>query len=252
MKYRKIFMILIVLLWVVTGVMVVFELNKADEMEVVQVFSHINCQNLNGKYMAQGRLSGEYLTTTDQYQILENIANEIGITKNYEIVEDDSGNNRIVSLNKTSDSADIKIQIMTYEDEVEDNTFSTRQYLKLTLTMYKYVDEIMVLKNQIEKVLADSALDCNGNLQFEAEFGHELSMSQKNELAKNFLNKINAKTVSEQKDTDIYTVYAYTDLISDYKNVDGKAINVNLVFNYNEEDNITRFYMATPYLLEDY
>lgn len=252
MKFRKIFMILIVLLWTAAGAIVIFEVNKADETEVVEVFSSINCRELRGKYRAEGHLEEEYLTYEDQKQMLEKIANKIGITKNYEVVREDTSRSRIVSLNKQSENANIKIQIITYEDEVEDNVFSTRQYIKLDLLLFKYVDEIMVMRNEIEKVLADSPFDCTGNLQFEAEFANELSMSKKNELSKDFLKKINASSVSEQKDTDIYTIYAYSDLISDYKVIDGDAVNVNLVFTYDEKNNVTRLYMATPYIIEEF
>jgi len=252
MKFRKIFMVLIVLLWCVAGITVIFQLNKDDEMEVVEVFSQINCQSMQAKYIAEGRLDSEYLTASEQKEMLEQIAKGIGITKNYEIVSEDMGRSRIVSLNKESGNADVQIQILTYEDEVEDNTFYTRQYIKLSLSLFKYVDEIIYLRNEIEKVLANSPFDCNGNLQFEAQFAHELSFAQKNKLSKDFLSKISAKSVSEQKDTDLYTIYAYTDLIPDYKLVDGDAVNVNLVFNYDEEKNITRLYMATPYIIEEF
>ena len=50
-------------------------------------------------------------------------------------------------------------------------------------------------------------------MEFEAEFNGELSLSEKNKLSQWYLKEINAKTVSDRKDSDIYTIYAYTKYI---------------------------------------
>ena len=155
-------------------------------------------------------------------------------------------------LDKSSDSAQVVMKIITYEVEVEDNVVQTKQYFSMELCLYKYVEEIVVLKQEVEKVLADSPFKCDSGLEFEAEFNGELSLSEKNKLSQWYLKEINAKTVSDRKDSDIYTIYAYTKYISDYQIVDGNAVNVNLIFNYDEEKKITHFYMATPYFQREY
>ena len=50
----------------------------------------------------------------------------------------------------------------------------------------------------------------------------------------------------------ISTVYAYTPCITDKVQVEQKDINMNLIFNYNEENDKTYFYIASPILNEDY
>lgn len=252
MKYRKIFMVFVLLLWSVVGITMIFQFNPKDEMQVAEVFGQLNCRQLRGKYNAKGQLKGDYFTSNDQEEILINIAKEIGITKNYEIVRENTENSRIVSLNKEGENANVKIQIYTFEDEVEDNVFSPRQYINLDLSLSNYVDEIIILKNQIEEVLEKTQFECSGNLQFEAQFNGELSLAQKNRLSDDFLDKINAKSVTGKKDNEMYTIYAYSALIPDYEVVDDDIVNVNLVFNYDEINNITNFYMATPYILEEF
>ena len=59
------------------------------------------------------------------------MAKQIGITKNYEIITENEDNNRIVKLEKQSDSASVDMKIITYEVEVEDNVVQTRQYFSM-------------------------------------------------------------------------------------------------------------------------
>lgn len=252
MKYRKLFMIFVILLWSVAGITLVVQLNKADEEAVVEAFGQINCQSMESSFHVSGSLKSDYLTADEQQKLLEKIANGIGITQNYEILKENNSRSRTVKLEKNSDCADVEMKIMTYEDEVEDNVIQTRQYVEIELNMYKHTEEILVLKKEIEKVMKDTPFDCDVGLEFEAEFNRELSIAEKNRLSKQFLDNISANLVSEEKSEEIYTIYAYTELISDYEAVDGNAVNVNLVFSYDEDENITSFYMATPYLLGEY
>lgn len=252
MKLKKAFMLFIILLWTVAGVTLVIQLNKEDEEAVVEVFGQIDCDKLQSRFYAEGVLQFDYLTGNEQVKLLEDMAKQIGITNNYEIVNESEGNNRTVGIQKQSDSAAVDMKVITYEVEVDDNVVQTKQYFSLELYLYKYTEEIVVLKQEIEKVLKNSPFECNVGLEFEAEFGGELSLAEKNRLSKWYLKEINAKVVSEEKNSQIYTVYAYTDYIRDYEIVNNNAINVNLVFNYDEENNKTWFYMATPYLFGEY
>lgn len=252
MKSKRAFMLFVTVLWIIAGITLIITLNQEDEEAVVETFGQINCEKLQSRFYSEGTLEENYLTRNEQTQLLENMAKQIGITKNYEISQQDNDNKHIIMLDKSSDSAQVVMKIITYEVEVEDNVVQTKQYFSMELCLYKYVEEIVVLKQEVEKVLADSPFKCDSGLEFEAEFNGELSLSEKKKLSQWYLKEINAKTVSDRKDSDIYTIYAYTKYISDYQIVDGNAVNVNLIFNYDEEKKITHFYMATPYFQREY
>ena len=252
MKRKRAFMLFVILLWTFAGVTLIVHFNKEDEGAVVEVFGRIDCDRIQSCFSAQGTLQYDYLTGNEQVSLLEEMAKQIGITKNYEIITENEDNNRIVKLEKQSDSASVDMKIITYEVEVEDNVVQTRQYFSMDLYLYEYIEEIVVLKQEIEKVLKKSPFECNVGLEFEARFNGDLSLKEKNKLSKWYLDEIDAKIISDEKNSEIYTIYAYTDYIRNYEIVNNNAVNVNIVFNYDEENNITWFHMATPYLLGEY
>ena len=61
-----------------------------------------------------------------------------------------------------------------------------------------------------------------------------------------------AKIVTEHRDMQLYTIYAYTTYVSDYVMQEDQAVNVNIAMRYNEEEDKTYVYVATPVLGLDY
>ena len=50
----------------------------------------------------------------------------------------------------------------------------------------------------------------------------------------------------------LYTIYAYTTYVSDFVMQEDQAVNVNIAMRYNEEEDKTYVYVATPVLGLDY
>lgn len=249
---KKLFMLFVALLWTGTGIALVFAFNQEDEEAVAQVFGEINCARMEGSFTAEGTLKEEYLTGQEQQELLEQIAKEIGITNDIHFKEEHHGNTRSVILDKQSEEAAVQMKIMTHESEEENGALQTLQYFSMNLTLKQYVTEIVLLKEDIEKILAQYPFQCSYGMEFQANFNGELSMSEKNRLSAWLLKQIKADIVNENKTEELYTIYAYTDYIRDYEILDSKAVNVNLAFSYDEEQDCTYFYMATPYLLQEY
>lgn len=250
--FKKAYMILVVLLWVATGAVLIMQFNHEDESAVAQTFNQINCNYMTSNFHANGKLDSEYLTANEQQELLEEVANDIGLNSEYEILRTTEGGKRVVSLEKTAQNADVTMKIITNEVEVEDNVFQAKQTFVMDLNLYKYINEIVILKKNIEQTLNNSPFNCQYTMDFEAQFPGKLSLADKNRLSKWLLDEINANSIHGSKTEDLYTLYAYTDYIGEYEIVDNKAVNVNIAFNYNEEENITKLYMATPFINNDY
>ena len=245
-------MVFVILLWTGTGIALTLAFNQENEEAVAQTFGAINCAQMEGSFLAKGTLKEDYLTGKEQEQLLRDLAEEIGITSECEILEERKNNTRSITLNKQSMAALVEMKIMTHEVEVEDDVIQTQQYFSMSLSLKEYVTEIVLLKEEIENVLEQYPFECDYSMEFQADFSGELSMAEKNKLSRWYLDEINADIINSNKTPELYTIYAYTDYIRDYELVDSKAVNVNLVFSYDEEENYTHFYMATPYMLEEY
>lgn len=250
--FKKAYMVFIALLWIAAGAALILQLNKEDEASVAQSFGQINCESMESNFHAYGSISEEYLTANEQQELLKKIAKDIGLNTEYEIEQANENGKRVVQLLKKARSAEVVMKIITSEVEVEDNVFQATQTFVMDLNLYKYVNEIVVLKNNIEKTLKDTPFECKFTMDFQAKFPGELSLAEKNRLSKWLLGEIKAESIHGSKTDELYTLYAYTDYIGEYEVIDKKAVNVNIAFNYDEKLDITRLYMATPYMIEEY
>ena len=90
MKSKRAFMLFVTVLWIIAGITLIITLNQEDEEAVVETFGQINCEKLQSRFYSEGTLEENYLTRNEQTQLLENMAKQIGITKNYEISQQDT------------------------------------------------------------------------------------------------------------------------------------------------------------------
>ena len=79
-----------------------------------------------------------------------------------------------------------------------------------------------------------------------------MTLSERNNMADLLLEQIEGKVVSEHRDEELFTIYAYTKLIKDYDMRSGEPVNINIAFNYDESQNLTNVYLSTPIIREDY
>ena len=78
-----------------------------------------------------------------------------------------------------------------------------------------------------------------------------LTTPQKDLLALDFLDALNANCVMEERE-EMYVVYGYTKDLSDKIKVGGKKVNVTMAITEDKENNTTTIYMATPILNESF
>ena len=86
----------------------------------------------------------------------------------------------------------------------------------------------------------------------ENEMDGSLSMSQKNIISDKIIESSGGRIVTERRSDSLFTVYAYTDKIDDYVLNGSLKTNLNVAITYDEENDITEVYMATPFMNEDY
>ena len=104
----------------------------------------------------------------------------------------------------------------------------------------------------MENILQEYGIEETVKLQFSGNLPGQISEEEREAIAEQLLESISAKVRSRHEETGIYTVYAYTKLVDEYENVSGTPVNVMVGINYDEENNRTGLYLATPFLNEDY
>lgn len=249
---RKFFLAFVTVLWILAGIQIVTSGNKEDEQKLVEAFSQLNYTAAQSCIEVSGSMDEDYMTVQEQEDFLKIVAEAIGIKQNYEISSRQEEGRQETTLYKEAAKAVSTIKVVTIENEVEDNLIQTKQYFLMKMSLPDSVESAIIYKDMIQKALRDFAFSCDYNIMFEGQFSGRVSLEERNRITEQLLEEIEADVVSQNRTEELYTIYAYTQLVEDYSTVGSDRINVNLVMNYDENENITRIYLATPIMKQDY
>ena len=241
----------VVVLWIAVLSQLFVNHYFTDDSMLVDAFTKTNSSVLNSNLYMVADMGDDYMSEEDEKNLLQYMSSKIGLTEDCEISQSDDG--KMISTKRESDQATTIIKLVRNKEKTKKDTYIVRRYLILDLTIKNDVHSILSYKKKAENI-ADklNAKTYESQVTFTGTYDGELNLEEKNTIADQFLKDLQASTVVEQRGNDLYTVYGYTGLISDYVKSEGNRINVNVVFTYNEKKNKTNLYVATPILNQDY
>ena len=152
---------------------------------------------------------------------------------------------RIENKNKTISG---RIRMYFAEDATE-----KKNYIHCGFQSKGREDSIYLLKNSWnEKMEKDGVKNYQDYFYRSLYFQGKLTNAQQKQAIKQYLYHFGAK---EQKSDLIEKMehgYGYTEKIKDFRIVDGRKINIHIAFSYDEQEDKTWLYLATPFLNTDY
>lgn len=249
---RKIFFVFVAVLWAVAGIQLVQNLNPEDETQIVQAFNKTNCMNAMSRIQVSGSLAKGYQTLSEQENTLKEIAAAIGITGDYQLSEERDGARSTLILCKQAAKAETVMKIVTVEDEISDNIVESIQYLAVEIELYDRLECAVSYKENLEEIVKEYGITEDVSLQFSGVLPGNISADECSSMTSQLLRSISAKIQTKHEEENLYTVYAYSDRIEDFKTINGHKVNVMVAINYDEENNQTGLYLATPFLNQDY
>lgn len=244
--FRKKLLIILGIVFAIGTQVILITYSGKDEI-LCQVFARSNSLCQNGKFVMDVSLESKYITEKDTEELLAYIAATAGLSKGeyeYKDIEDGvslMGKNEKVEATITIrklDDGDIRILVNVQSDFEEyigakGQIFDVKNNLKefFDEEEMKVLKEYIVLKGKYPGKVSNEFLEYN---------------------TKEICNRMEAVIVYEKMDQGMYLVYAYSDQIRENVDVLGAKSNVNVVYTYDGEDDITDMYIATPILNDEY
>ncbi len=183
----------------------------------------------------------------EKEEALVSIASCIGIDKNYDIEH----NGDVVTLLNRSADGEVKIALNTTTEDY--GTYkSCTNYISINMTIIGRTDCALTYKNMIDDIFAAGKIDGYVNMSLKGELNGAVNYYERNRLADELLDILDAKVVSENRENDLFTIYAYTGLVDEYVMSAGRKININIVQEYDSVANKTVIYLSTPLNNLDY
>lgn len=224
-----------------------------DEHKMLEAFSNTKSQAIQSQLKVVGDFGNKYMTSDDKKKMIEFIGNQLGITEGIVYSETNGESTTCLTGTKNAENADTNIEVISVDYAREDGTIETKQYATVMLTIYKDTDSILPYKKKVENIFDQLQLSkYDTSITLQGAYDRQLTLEEKNEIANEMIGTLQGKVVTEHRGDSLFTIYAYTPLVSEYIMSKGSRININVAFTYDEYNEKTVIYVASPILNTDY
>ena len=238
----------VIVLWAVLTAVYMTNMGRARKVSISTAFTDSAggeewCE-LDTYIEGYGKFGVCYLTQEEKERLVENIASALGITSSYGLatVCEDEVNTTVLS--KESVNGSVTIKAITQEPQA--------QYVYVNITVYNNIDCAVSYRELVDGMFDAMGIQGNVNMNLVGSLEGALNSTEKNELADGLLDRLGAKVVTENRDNDIFTIYAYSKGAGSYITIGGNKINMNIAIGYDEEQDRTKVYLASPINSLDY
>lgn len=240
------------ILWLITAARVFWNTeNITGNQKVISAFGSNSYREMSADITTYGKYGNMELTDTAKEIILERAAEKIGI-HGYSITNTAQENGVVKTLSKSSDNGDVVCKFITFEKSADGKAIEFEQYLYVGITLKNSVDAAFTYEKIAREIMEEMQIDTEVTVNLKGELQGALSDEQKERLASQMLDKMNAKKRVSRHLDEAYTVYAYDKDMENYIMIGSDKVNVNVCISYDENRNITTVYLATPINTEDY
>lgn len=249
---KRIWVYIAIVLWLgIAGKYIVQRLS-VPSVSLGEVFEETAFSDMQTVVEAYGDYGVCYLSDEEKTDLVENMAGAIGLDSRYKIETIRSDELAVTELIKDSINGEVVLKAITEEKKNTDGSIASHQSVYVKITAYNNVDCAMDYKELVEGMFDAMGIEGNVNVNLSGSLEGNLNYEQRNALTDSLLKGLNAEVVVENRDTDIFTVYGYTQGIKQYISIGGEKINVNIAIGYNELDNTTQVYLSSPVSSLDY
>ena len=208
----------VIVLWAVLTAVYMTNMGRARKVSISTAFT----DSVEGEEWCEldtyiegyGKFGVCYLTQEEKKRLVENIASALGITSSYGLatVCEDEVNTTVLS--KESVNGSVTIKAITQEPQT--------QYVYVNITVYNNIDCAVSYRELVEGMFDAMGIQGNVNMNLVGSLEGALNSTEKNELADGLLDRLGAKVVTENRDNDIFTIYAYSKGAGSYITIGGK------------------------------
>lgn len=234
----------LMIIWSAVFLQVISLRHQKEKDRINEVFDILDSVPVEGCIELSAPFQKLYLEDKECETVLKDLANELGIQTGYELIREQEGKTKTVLLEKKGEAGALQLSITTVNNSY--------QYLYAVYSSQKKPDVMLASKEKIEQAFWERGLTTVSNINFKGEKAGKLSLEEQNKLAERLFYYLKAREVESVREEELFTIYGYSNLLKDSVLYGKKEINLNLIFTYEEEKDVTMFCLAMPYMKTDY
>lgn len=221
--------------------------SATKEVAMVGAFDNIGFNIIQSDINVWTKIQSKSLNEDSLKNLAETVAKKINIQKPYEFTLLHENNNEKCILTKTSKKTltQIKIESMGNEDII-------KNYVVIDITLYDQFENVDYLKQLCEEKLEEIGQKSKSNVTVVGYCAGNIDKNQKEVVSNKVFSYLKAKKTEENIIDNVYNINGYTRLIDNHIMSKNKKMNLDLSMNYNECEDKTFLFLATPIITVEY
>lgn len=249
---KKVVFGLVGLLWLLALLQMSGSAKNQDENKVISAFSRVDYSESRCTLEISSSAGSGYYLAGEREELLKSFAADLGITMGYELSEVRDGGRLETSLKKDGKNGSTTLRFVSVEDREGEHDVEVENYFYAKLTIYQNLDSALPYKKLMEDLLSEYRLAGRVTLELTGICDSRLDLAAKDVITDEMMKKMGAKVQEGHRTDELYTVYGYTENVKDYVLINGRRVNINIAFSYDELTGRTFIYLGCPILLNDY
>lgn len=239
-------------LWLAFATQIIVNLVFKEEIQITHAFVKTNTSKMQSMLEVIAEYDKTFLSEVDKKELINYIANDIGLKVDGDIAINREGQQIEYSYFKQAKSAATTIKVVSIEEEIN-GTIITNHYVIVRLNISESIQNIDRYKGLIQDSLKAAGLkELQVTMQYEGSHSGRMSEDEMETVAELLVEELQGKTAWKHSEGDMYVVYAYTGLLNEYILSMGSKVNIHIAFTYDEQNDKTLIYLATPIINEGY
>lgn len=244
---KKFWILPLFILWVLAAGQLV-QGRASEEDRVVEVFANVGAFDQSSVVEYYGVYKKDFLELDEREMFLKKIALQLGIDDNMTVTRTYGDDREETKLVKEAWKAKSVLRLITSTKEGEEPV----QYVIINLSLDSGMQDALSYRKKLDKLMDTYGKNSRSSANIIGSYQGKLSLEERNAITDKLLEDMGAKVVSENRDMQLYTVYAYTPWLGEYVMQEDEAINLNVAMYYSSTKDCTFVYAAVPVLGLDF
>lgn len=250
-KLRNYFFLSMIFILLFTTAYVGLYYRGEENTALQNIFSDTGAKFVNSEVYVWSNIDEQYKSQESLLGFANQLSENVGLSDKRDLLKKSSRKDAAVKTEINGSTADGKTVCITAQfnegkNDTEKNVVSIDVINKLTQL------DINDTANLLKEKFKSFGLNPKVNTCIIGYFDGKLDYVEMNRISKLILEEAKAKKVNRMSDKNLISISAYSPLIDNDIEIEGKKINMNLALRYNAYENKTYIWFATPVITIEY
>ncbi len=242
MKKNKLLLIIAAVIWLAAGIQAVMNRVIYREEDLVAAFSLTDTDTMESTLTVLAEYPGGFADREARMAALESLADGIGLSIDGPFHEEESESRSEIWYEKQGRYAATSLRSVRLTGDE-----ASTDYILLRLTIYEDTDRILSYKELAGELCEESGYEeIQTRMTLTGSREGSLSLEERDQITDRLLESLSGSIAFENRGEEDYTIYAYTAGIREYVLSAGRKINIQIVMEYDPDEEVTRIMVATP------